>query len=94
MKEIDILNYNILLINLDGSFYAVEGRCPHKNYPLQLGSLKGRVLRCGFHSAEFDVTSGRVLSQPVDAQSPIRDLRTYRIKVKKSEVFVELADQL
>lgn len=93
MREITILKYDILIINLDGVLYGVEARCPHKNYPLVLGSLKGRVLRCGFHYAEFDVKSGKVLSQPID-DNLLRDLRTYKIRMDGSDILVDLSDQL
>lgn len=90
MRTITVLNRDILIINVGGVLYGVEARCPHRNYPLQLGSLKGRALRCGFHYAEFDIASGKVLLQPVDARSPVKGLRTYRTRIRDSDVIVEL----
>ncbi len=94
MKAVAVSNQEVLIINLDGVLYGVEARCPHMKYPLQLGSLSGKALRCGFHYAEFDVASGKVLSQPIDGGSPVRDLRTYRVGVEDRDVIVELPDQL
>lgn len=92
MKAVRVSNRDVLIINLDGVLYGVEASCPHMRYPLQLGSLKGRALRCGFHYAEFDVASGEVLSQPIDGESPVRNLRTYRVSVEGPDVIVELPD--
>ncbi|MCP8304876.1 MAG: Rieske (2Fe-2S) protein [archaeon] len=75
MKAIMILNHDILIINLDGILYGVEARCPHKSYPLKLGSLKKRALRCGFRHVEFDIKDGKVLFQPIDARRPARNLK-------------------
>ena len=92
MKTFNILNHEILIMNFDGILYALEARCPHKNYPLKLGSLMGRVLKCGFHYAEFDVPSGKILSQPIGNSRPIKNLKKYNIKVENSEVFVEISN--
>jgi vanillate O-demethylase monooxygenase subunit len=92
MREIKILGHDILVINLDGVLYGVEARCPHKDYPLNFGNLRGRALRCGFHYAEFDIASGKTLSQPTGVRNPIRSLRTYRIRVEDSDVILELSD--
>ena len=92
MKAVTILNHEVLIINLDEVLYEVKAKCPHMNYPLQLGSLKGRAMRCGFHYAEFNIASGKVPSQPTDAGTPIRGLRTYPVRVRNSNVIVELSD--
>jgi len=55
MKEFNVAGYKVLLINASGEFYAFEAGCPHMRYPLKFGSISDRVLRCGFHYAEFDV---------------------------------------
>lgn len=92
MRPLTVLNRDILIINLDGVLYGVEARCPHMNYPLELGSLKGRTLRCGFHYAEFDITSGEVISQPMNTRSPVGNLETYRVRIEDSDIVVELPD--
>lgn len=92
MRPLTVSNRDILIINLDGVLYGVEARCPHMSYPLELGSLKGRTLRCGFHYAEFDITSGEVISQPVNTHSLVRNLETYRVRIEDSNIVVELPD--
>lgn len=85
MKLVTVGELEILLVNAGDRFYAIENRCPHMGYPLYLGSLEGTMLTCGFHSAKFDVTSGKPLNN-VSGES----LRTFKLKVKDSRVLVKL----
>jgi nitrite reductase/ring-hydroxylating ferredoxin subunit len=85
MQVFNIEGHEILVVNVEGKFYAVSNRCPHLNYPLYLGSLNGKIITCGFHYAKFDVTNGKVLSPP--AHEP---LKTFKVETEGSAVLVEL----
>ena len=37
----------------DGTAVALEGTCPHRQYPLALGRLKGDRIECGYHGITF-----------------------------------------
>ena len=37
----------------DGTAVALEGTCPHRQFPLALGRLKGDNLECGYHGITF-----------------------------------------
>ena len=45
-------------------------------------SSEGRILRCPWHQWEFDITTGKTLTQPE------RSLRTYPVRVEAGEVIV------
>jgi nitrite reductase/ring-hydroxylating ferredoxin subunit len=85
MQVFNVEGVEILVVNVEGKFYAVSNRCPHLNYPLYLGTLNGKILTCGFHYAKFDVSTGEVLSLP--AHEP---LKTFKVKTEGSAVLVEL----
>ena len=85
MRVFRVEGYEILVVNVEGEFYAFENRCPHMGYPLYLGSLEGKVLTCGFHYAKFDVSTGRSLGQVT--QEP---LRMFKVKIQSSSMLVEL----
>lgn len=85
MKQFNVRGLEILLVNAGGRFYAVENRCPHMGYPLYFGSLEGTTLTCGFHSARFDITTGKPLNRVTD-----KSLRTFKLTVKDSQLLVEL----
>lgn len=84
MKLVKVNNIEILLINLNGHFYAFDNRCPHMGYPLFFGKLEDQILTCGFHYAKFDVKSGKPLNKITE--KPLR-----RIKLKRYGSFL-LAD--
>jgi len=65
MKNIQVGNRDILLANVDGTFYAMDDRCGHMNALLSMGKLEGKYVICPFHFAEFDVTTGRKVKDPV-----------------------------
>jgi len=86
MKLFNVKGRDILVINVEGDFYACENKCPHMGFPLYLGSLDGKVLTCGFHFARFDVTTGESLGSATK-----KPLNTYKIKIKDSSVLIKLS---
>jgi 3-phenylpropionate/trans-cinnamate dioxygenase ferredoxin component len=61
----------ILVLNLDGEFYALEDRCSHEDYELSNGEFDPdhATIECVLHGARFDVRDGRELCPP--AYSPV-----------------------
>jgi len=49
----------IALFNVEGTFYALDGVCPHQGGPLGQGTLEGCVVTCPWHGWQFDVRSGQ-----------------------------------
>jgi len=49
----------IALFNVEGTFYALDGICPHQGGPLGKGSLTGCIVTCPWHGFQFDVTTGQ-----------------------------------
>lgn len=49
----------LALYNVEGSFYVLDGVCPHQGGPLGKGVLSGCVVTCPWHGWQFDVTSGQ-----------------------------------
>lgn len=85
MQVFNVKEREILLVNLDGEFYALDNRCPHMGYPLFFGSLEGDTLICGFHSAKFNVRTGESAGAVTSER-----LTTFPVNVKNSSVFVEI----
>ncbi|MEC4683468.1 MAG: Rieske 2Fe-2S domain-containing protein [Nitrospirota bacterium] len=54
----------IALFKLEGQFYAVENRCPHRGGYLADGSVRGHNVTCPLHGWTFDLTSGQSLTRP------------------------------
>jgi nitrite reductase/ring-hydroxylating ferredoxin subunit len=64
MKSVEVKGVDILIANVDGKFYAMDDRCGHMNALLSMGTLKGSIVVCPFHFAEFDVTTGQKIKDP------------------------------
>jgi nitrite reductase/ring-hydroxylating ferredoxin subunit len=70
VKAYEIDGREILLCNHNGTFYAVERRCGHMNAPCEMGTLRGRILTCPMHYAQFDITTGKMLKKPFIKSEP------------------------
>jgi nitrite reductase/ring-hydroxylating ferredoxin subunit len=70
IKAFEIDGREILLANCDGTFYAVERRCGHMNAPCDMGTLRGYILTCPMHYAQFDIRTGKTLKKPFLKSEP------------------------
>lgn len=74
----------IALYNVEGTFHALDGVCPHAGGPLGEGRLSGPIVTCPWHGWQFDVTTGRhCLNANLEHQ-------TFAVRVENGAVFVEL----
>ena len=80
----------ILITNVGGRFYAVDGLCSHYGGDLSEGKLEGTILTCPNHGAKFDVTDGRVISPPAEPldRPEIENLTIYPLKIENNEIFI------
>jgi nitrite reductase (NADH) small subunit len=56
MKMVRINDGEVLIANVNGSFYAIANPCTHKSGGLSEGSLEGSIVTCPIHGSRFDVT--------------------------------------
>jgi nitrite reductase/ring-hydroxylating ferredoxin subunit len=92
---IEVDGREIGLFNVDGEFYALLNRCPHRAGPLCEGDLirfviaekVGEVrlgeqvmLTCPWHAWEFDIRTGQSWWDPAKTRG-----RTYPVKVESGE---------
>lgn len=85
MKEYRVNGKVIVVANADGDYFAFDGICTHEHCALAGGYLDGYTLTCYCHGAQFDVSTGDVLSPP--APSP---LGTYPVKLEGEDILVEV----
>lgn len=83
-RIVEVDGVEVVIVNLDGQFYALEDVCTHDGGPLGEGKLDGHALVCPRHGARFDVRTGAVLKMP--AVDPVP---TYRVRVENGEILVE-----
>ncbi len=54
----DIGRYGIVVCRVAGRLHALEDNCSHADTPLSEGRLRGAMLVCPLHGAQFDVRDG------------------------------------
>lgn len=74
----------VALCNVEGTFYAVEGFCPHQGGPLGKGRLSGCILTCPRHGLQIDVRTGAyAIADP-------QHHPTFPVRVEGSDVLIDL----
>ena len=77
----------VLVINLDGAFRAVQGICSHEYFELDKGFLTAGTLTCALHLSRFDLADGEPLDPP--AELP---LAMYDVVVENGRILIDIPD--
>ncbi len=99
-QVVTVEGHEIGIFNLDGSYYALLNRCPHRAGPLCQGRLRplihstevgqvsyereGEVLKCPWHQWEFDIRTGHAL------YDPSKRVRAYQVMQEGDDVVLYL----
>lgn len=51
----------LTVCELDGSYYAFDGKCPHRGAALSEGEIAGELIVCPLHHFKFNLKTGRCL---------------------------------
>jgi 3-phenylpropionate/trans-cinnamate dioxygenase ferredoxin subunit len=77
----------LALVNVDGTFFAIDTECTHRGGFLGEGEINTDwsewAIECPLHGSVFDVRTGEVLNPP--APAPVR---TYPVEVDEGVVKV------
>jgi nitrite reductase/ring-hydroxylating ferredoxin subunit len=74
----------LALFNVDGTFYLLDGVCPHQGGPLGRGALAGCVVTCPWHGWQFDVRTGQHQLNPRIVHP------AFEVKVERGRVLADL----
>lgn len=58
MCPVHVGGRDVCVVLRDGEMHAFDDACPHRQWPLHLGSLDGNVLTCRAHTWQWDVRDG------------------------------------
>lgn len=65
-RVVDIGDYDeVLVLNLDGTFYAINNVCPHAGAALERGMVKDGVLFCPLHHWGFRLADGQSVDEDI-----------------------------
>jgi len=86
MIKVSIDGRDILVANIDNNYCATDDSCTHSGSSLSEGKLDDCIITCGWHAAQFDCKTGKLVKFP----AKIRDLASYNVTVESENVFVEM----
>jgi nitrite reductase/ring-hydroxylating ferredoxin subunit len=75
----------VVLINLDGEFYALNDCCTHEEASLSDGEIIGDEIECPLHGGAYDIRTGIPAAFPV-----VVPAQTYKVRVAGDEVQISL----
>jgi NAD(P)H-dependent nitrite reductase small subunit len=81
--EVTVAGQAVAIFNIDGTFHALGGRCPHRGGPLGEGFVEGTQVSCPWHNWTFDVTTGE------NVASAEMKVPRYEVKVEDGQVYVK-----
>jgi apoptosis-inducing factor 3 len=73
----------VLLVHVEPNWFAVGGKCTHYGAPLEQGVLVADTIRCPWHHACFQLTTGAASRAPA-----LNDLPSYDVAVENNIVRV------
>jgi 3-phenylpropionate/trans-cinnamate dioxygenase ferredoxin component len=84
----------VLLANVDGSYYAIANKCTHLGGSLATGVLEGSIITCPRHGARFDVKTGKAVGEAKIGfmKMKVKDEVGYTVKVEGTDILVGIPD--
>ncbi len=86
MTHKEVEGRNILVANVGGKYYAINGDCNHAGGPLWEGELNGAVITCPWHGSTWDVTTGMMKEFAVDLDPE----PTFKAYEENGKIFIEV----
>ena len=99
MKKYQVQGTEVMIVRVEGKYYAAQNKCPHFGGDLSKGKLEGTTLTCPRHGSQFNLTDGsvvrwlgtsRLLSMVSRILKPPKPVRIYTVRVEDSRVLVEV----
>jgi 3-phenylpropionate/trans-cinnamate dioxygenase ferredoxin subunit len=84
-RKVVVDGAELLVCNVDGTFYAIEDVCTHDGGELDQGELEGCRIMCPRHGAYFDVTTGAALTLPAVLPVP-----TYPVRLEGDDIVIDM----
>lgn len=85
MYPVDIGETHLMIVNVDGTLYAVSRICTHETADLSTGFLSDSEVTCPLHLSRFDIKTGAVQNPPAT-----KPLATYQLKVHGTSLYVQI----
>ena len=80
-----VFNGLVVVANVNGHFHAFGNVCPHASGPIGEGFLDGCEVECPWHTALWDIRTGKALNELATADIPL-----FEVRVVEQDVEVRL----
>jgi len=92
MKKFEVEEKEILVSNIGGKYYAINNKCTHRNGDLSQGKLEGNIVTCPKHGSKFDITTGKVVSEPKIPllKLKVNDEEKYEVKIDGENILIKI----
>nr|XP_005899331.1 PREDICTED: apoptosis-inducing factor 3 [Bos mutus] len=88
MREVELGWGKVLLVKDNGELHALGHKCPHYGAPLVKGVLSRGRVRCPWHGACFNVSTGDLEDFP-----GLDSLHKFQVKIEKEKVYIRASKQ-
>lgn len=86
LQKVSVDGKEVLVVNVNGNYFAVDDTCTHSGASLSEGTLDGSTITCGWHGAQFDCKTGNLEKFP----AKINKLQSYKVLVESDNVVIEV----
>ena len=87
LKNITAGGKEVLVVNVDGGYYALNNICNHAGAELHEGNIvNDKELVCPWHSAKWNIKTGELIWFP----QKLKNLETYGVIVENNNIYVEI----
>lgn len=83
MKGVEVDGRHILVVKLEGSYYAIGNECTHRRCRLSDGKIDGETVRCPCHGSVFNLKKGDVVKGIAKKPEP-----TYSLIIENGELSI------
>ena len=84
IREFQLDGKTVAIANVGGKFSVINNVCLHRGGPLGEGELKGQIVTCPWHGWQYDVTTGKL------ATNPAVGVESYPVEVRGDDIFVDI----
>ena len=80
---VEVDGFSVLVVNYEGTYYALRNNCTHKDYPLLGGEVADGRITCEKHGGKFELATGKAKTLPA-----VKPVRIYKTEVDDGVVYV------
>lgn len=83
-RVVEVNDKTIALYNVNGTLYATDNTCLHREGPLGEGELEGEIITCPWHGWQYNVTTGE------NTSDPNLKIESFEVKIEEDNVQVKI----